>query len=183
MKKLTRFLPLLAFLLLTLACGESASVDTPAAPGDCSDCVVQSAQVVGEYVSLPFVGDLWATTWADDDRLYTAFGDGTGMSKCLPTLLMDEPDEFDTEYTEVAPGLYLPPNQDNEYCEVFGCEEPLPLCPYTPVGLVALEGPVPNFAPCDGPNQCVVSRYIPYGDYTVFENSDKPSSHCVWVKL
>ncbi len=170
------FLPLFALLLAALACGEAAPDAPPPPEGTCPDCAIQSARVADEYVSIPFVGDLWATTWADDDRLYTAFGDGTGMNKCLPTLLMDEPDEFDSDYTEVSPGLYTVPSQDNEYCEVFGCQEPLPLCPYTPVGLVALEGSVPDFAPCEGPDQCIVSRYIPYGDYAVFENSDKPSS-------
>lgn len=31
--------------------------------------------------------DIWATTWADDDRLYTAYGDGTGFVPKVPVKL------------------------------------------------------------------------------------------------
>ena len=163
---------LLLLGLLTVAC-ESEDLPPEAA---CAECAIVDALVEGDYRSIPFVGDIWTATWADNDRLYLAFGDATGMAGCLPTLLMDEPDEFDTAYVEVSPGLYTVADKDNEYCEVFGCEEPLPLCPYTPAGLVELRGPVPEFDDCPGPDQCVVSRHIPYGDYTVFDHSDKPSS-------
>ena len=167
---------LLMFAILIAACGDDEKSASSPPADECPYCVVESARIVDEYSSFPYVGDLWATTWAADDMVYAAFGDGTGMNKCLPTLLMDEPDEFDRDYTEVAPGLYTVPDENNEYCEVFGCQEPLPLCQYTPAGLLALSGPVPDFEPCDGPDQCVVGRHIPYGDYAVFEHSDKPSS-------
>lgn len=164
---------LLVIVGLLLAACESGDMPPE---GTCPDCAVAGVDLAGEYASIPFIGDIWTATWADNDRLYLAFGDATGMAKCLPTLLMDEPDEFDTAYLEVSPGLFTVADKDNEYCEVFGCEEPLPLCPYTPAGLVELRGPVPEFEDCPGPDQCVVSRHIPYGDLTAFEHSDKPSS-------
>ncbi|HEC23292.1 MAG TPA: DUF4185 domain-containing protein [Chloroflexi bacterium] len=170
------FLPVLLLCgLFLIACGEEPPSPLEEA-GDCPECVIQRAYLAGEYVSIPYMGDLWVATWADDDNLYLSFGDATGMDSCLPTLLMDEPDEFDADYIEESPGCYTVRDTDNEYCEVFGCERCLPLCQYTPAGLIRLSGPVPDFAPCEGPDQCVISRHIPYGDLTVFENSDKPSS-------
>ena len=139
--------------------------------------VITDARIVGDSVSVPFVGDIWTATWGADDDVYVAFGDGTGMDGCLPTLLVDQPDEFDAAYTEVAPGRYVPDDpESNEYCEVFGCDQPRPLCPYTPAGLVRLSGDLPAVQPCDGADQCVVARHLPYGDLRVFEDSDKPSS-------
>ncbi len=172
----TVLLVLLALLLA--ACGGPEGPGPAAAdPEACPDCALRGARIDGGYVPFPFVGDLWPTTWTADDRLLAAFGDGTGMNACLPTLLPGEPDEFDEAMVEVAPGLYRPRDPNNEYCQVFSCADPLPQCPYTPVGLLALEGPVPDFAPCPpGPDQCVVSRHIPYGDLRVFEGMDKPSS-------
>jgi hypothetical protein len=172
-----KYLLLIPFLFIFAACG--GEEETPPAPPEeagCLYCVIQSAQIVGDYTSIPYVGDIWTTTWAADGSVYAAFGDATGMNKCLPTLFLDEVDEFDADYTEVSPGLYTVPDENNEYCEVFGCEEPLPLCQYTPAGLLSLSGDPPDFELCDDPDQCVVSRHIPYGNYDVFANSDKPSS-------
>ena len=166
----------LFFALFLLIFSSCEAEPPPPPPAECAYCVVQSAEITGDYVSIPYMGDLWATTWTKEDELLAAFGDATGMNACLPTLILDEPDEFDEAYIEVSPGCYLPENPENEYCEVFGCEVCLPLCQYTPAGLLSLSGPVPDFETCDGPDQCVISRHIPYGDYTVFENSDKPSS-------
>lgn len=188
MKRLLLF-PVVLLLLTLVACGEETA---PQTKDDCSFCVVRSARILGDYVSIPYIGDIWTSTWAADDRLYAAFGDATGMANCLPVLFPDRPDvegieakgltetpyapAFDIFYTEVAPGLYTLEDKNNEYCEVFGCEEPLPLCPYTPAGLLVLSGDPPAFEPCEGPDQCVVGRHIPYGDYRVFLDSDKPSS-------
>ena len=176
MKKALFLMLLLSAVFLAACGGEAGGPSTAEAAGGCPQCAILSAEISGDYVSIPYMGDLWASTWADDDNLYTAFGDATGMDGCLPTLLLDEPDEFDADYIEESPGCYTVANKNNEYCEVFSCEQCLSLCQYTPAGLVRLSGPVPDFAPCEGPDQCVVSRHIPYGDYTVFQNSDKPSS-------
>ncbi len=172
-----KYIVLLAIIFILAACSvEDNPTLTPPVGEACPDCALQSARLDGDYVSIPYVGDIWTSTWASDGNLYAAFGDATGMSGCFPTLLMDEPDEFDADYIEVSPGLYTVADKNNEYCEVFSCADPLPLCQYTPAGLVRLSGDVPDFAPCDGADQCVVSRHLPYGDMSVFENSDKPSS-------
>lgn len=172
-----KYLLLIPFIFILAACGGEEEAPTPPLTEEgCPYCVIQAAEIVGDYVSIPYVGDIWTTTWAADGRVYAAFGDATGMTKCFPTLILDEPDEFDGDYIEVSPGLYTVEDKNNEYCEVFGCEEPLPLCQYTPAGLLSLSGEPPDFELCDGPDQCVVSRHIPYGNYDVFVNSDKPSS-------
>ena len=142
----------------------------------CPSCSIQPVAMEGNYTSIPYMGDLWPSTWADDGNLYLAFGDATGMNGCLPTLLLDAPDEYDTAYTEVSPGCYTVNSTNNEYCEVFSCAGCLPLCQYTPAGLIRLSGGVPNFDTCPGQDQCVVSRHVPFGDMTAFVNSDKPSS-------
>ncbi len=174
------FLPLL-FLVVSSCHSEETLHPTPPETAQtdrtpCAQCTITSADIVGEFVSIPYVGDLWATTWGKDDTLYAAFGDATGTTQCLPTLFLDQVDEFDSNYTEISPGLYTVVDQNNEYCQVFSCDTPLPLCQYTPAGLLALNGEVPVFTPCEGPDQCVISRHIPYGNYDVFIHSDKPSS-------
>jgi len=141
-----------------------------------AEAAIQGAEIAANFHSIPYIGDIWTNTWGKDDKVYFAFGDATGMNKCLPTLLMDEEDEFDANYIEVSPGLYQVTDEDNEYCQVFGCKEPLPLCQYTPAGLLALSGRPPAFKLCSGPNQCVISRHIPYGNIEVFAHEDKPSS-------
>ncbi len=130
----------------------------------------------GEWVSYPWVGDIWTMAWPDQGDLYAFFGDGTGMSACLPTLLEGEPDEFDAAYEEVGPACWLPREPDNEYCQVFDCSKCLGQCLYTPHGALRLRGEVPRFEECSGKDQCVVSRHIPFGDLGVYEKSDKPSS-------
>ncbi len=174
-KKALGMIGLFAGAVLFTSCGGDAETSVP--PAAVPRPAITGARIVGDYVSVPFVGDIWTATWAADGTLYAAFGDGTGMTGCLPTLVVDEPDEFDAGYTEVAPGRFLPDDPDsNEYCEVFGCDQALPLCPYTPAGLVRLDGRLPDIETCDGPDQCVVARHLPYGDLRVFEASDKPSS-------
>ncbi len=144
-------------------------------PSGCQDCVIKAVRVEGNYVSYPYVGDIWTTTWADDDNLYMVFGDGTGKNGCFPTLILDELDVFDTDYIEVSPGCYTTDNLQNEYCQVFDCSTCLPLCLYTPAGLVTLKGDVPDFSPCQGPDQCVTKHHVPYGDMRIHEHQDKPS--------
>ncbi len=164
----------LAVVLVAAAGSGAADEAAPAAAPQ----AIAGARIDGGYTPIPYVGDIWTTTWAADDAVYAAFGDGTGMDRCLPTLLVDEPDEFDAGYDQVAAGRYVPRDPaSNEYCEVFGCpDDGLPLCPYTPAGLVRIDGDLPTVEPCDGPDQCVVGRHLPYGDLRVFDDSDKPSS-------
>ncbi len=143
---------------------------------NCPNCLIQTALLADGYHSIPYPGDLWPSTWAGNNDLYLAFGDATGMANCFPALQQHTPDEFDKSYIEVAPGLYINTDKNNEYCKVFSCDQPLPLCQYTPSGMIRLHGSAPLFESCNTDQQCVISRHIPYGDQKIFKNSDKPSS-------
>ncbi len=161
-------------LLATVGCSEKKpSIER-------HEGVVAAVELAGKYESLGLYGDIWTATQGPDDRLYLAFGDGTGLRDHLPTLLMNEPDEFDAAYERVSEGRYrIKPSvvrADPELAEVFEPGKSYPLGGYTPAGLVALRGEVGHFAPCGGPHQCIVARHIPYGDLSIHERSDKPSS-------
>ena len=142
-----------------------------------------SARLASPATSLPLYGDLWVMTWADDDRLYSIFGDGTGMGHCVPSTDLETPGEGD-EYPHhmAGGGLYQihPPEEDESpqglFCGVFDCARPYPLCPFTTAGVVSLAGFPPHFAECPGADQCVISRQVPYGDDRSYEWWDKPSS-------
>ena len=141
--------------------------------------VIRHFVAVGPYHMIPYYGDIWANTWADDGHVYALFGDGTGMRDRLPTLLPDEPDEFDELYEEVRPGWYRvkdPAGAGAELCEVYDCSKAYRLAPFTPIGMVRLRGSVPQFRLGNGPDQDVVARHIPYGTLKAFETMDKPSS-------
>ncbi len=142
----------------------------------CAPCRVRGVTLELPARAHPYVGDLWPMARAPDGSLYAAFGDGTGMANCLPTLLPGEEDEFDAAYIEERPGCYRPRETANEYCEVFACTRCLPQCLYTPAGLLRLSGRLPDLAPCGGVDQCVVARHIPYGDLRIYDHGDKPSS-------
>ena len=84
---LVTWLPLLVRLA---GCGGGDEPSTPGAAGrvepiapvETADdfAVIADGSLSGGYREIPYYGDLWATTWADDDRLYMMFGDGTGMA-------------------------------------------------------------------------------------------------------
>jgi len=185
--------------------GEEVGPDTVAPPPDIAgevakgpcgmDCppVIQGATVSDDWVWIPFFGDLWAATWAVDDRLFLSFGDGTGLPLCVPT------------YDDVSPGAWMDwisavevaagcfdvsaqcPQVDcvlrEVFCGTFDCSVGcFPLCPWTDAGLIALEGPLTDLAECPGPDGCVVTRHLPFpgvppvspaGEHV---KDDKPSS-------
>jgi len=130
--------------------------------------------VTRDVVTLHFLGDLWANTWADDDRLYLSWGDGTGR-RCAPTIDNREPGAFVSPwrgFTKVAPGCFHIPPQARldgfwkQFCRTLDCQTPSAcyrLCPFTDSGLIALSGPVPDFAKteCAQAGDCIVSRDLP----------------------
>ena len=165
--------PLLACLLL-LCCGSETEpvVDSGApdrgAPDAGAGKAITSATVTGSPTKLYYFGDLWTNTWADDDKLYLSFGDGTGINGCVPT--------FDAK-TPGAWGYWKPdklvsPNCFNvkdscpkcgvrvEFCRTFDCTKCYPLCPYTDAGLMVLSGTVPALDACTG-ESCIVQRNLP----------------------
>lgn len=154
----------------------------------CKNCKITSAKVVDYPVSHPLYGDLWTPTWADDDRLYLAFGDATGMGNCLPTgnpnihgvpfsKGADGCYEIDLWTFQLDPGIFEAGDIKQGFCQVFDCNQCFKdLCPYTPSGLVAMTGNPPSLNECKGKDQCIVTRHVPYGDENVYTNSDKSSS-------
>jgi hypothetical protein len=192
--------------LLLIACNLADS--TPAAPvvrvpePAGVGRVIQSAQVVGERLSIPRTGDLWMNTWADDDALYLSWGDGTGMTECLSSpdgrrpstdRAIEESDGcFRVEAACFDIPAECPPFMDSEDCDpcslILECSQQdcagscLALCPGTDFGLLRFTGEVPDFDPC-GAGDCVVSRHIP-SDLPAFSEvpqpppgkNDKPSS-------
>ncbi len=60
---------------------------------------------------LHYMGDLWPSTLASDDKLYMAFGDGTGMEDCVPSYpvnVVNEPGVVVSWVTKGTAGGCLP---------------------------------------------------------------------------
>jgi hypothetical protein len=169
--------------------GDSESPSDASDDADHPDAVAPGPAIVGVVVSdelaLPYFGDLWANTWADDDGLYMAWGDGTGMADCAPTFTGTSPSAWGDgwTYVETSPGCFeigRPPADgvmQALFCDVFDCNAGCyPLCPFTPFGLLRLTGDLPAPEPCAG-GACVIARDIPSGDAGSARGSnDKPSS-------
>ncbi len=117
---------------------------------------------LAERVVLPWLGDLWPATRSADGIVYLAFGDGSGMARCLPVEGLDWPREGPGQRLTVEE-VYGERNGD--FCGVFPCgpDARYPLCPYTRAGIVRVRGQPPRFEPCRGPDQCVVARHLPTG--------------------
>ena len=59
-------------ILFSSACQEQA-------PDENISILIASARIVGPpIVAFPSIGDLWMSTWADDDNIYITWGDGSG---------------------------------------------------------------------------------------------------------
>jgi hypothetical protein len=165
---------LLLFFAVAFFCGTTAFAQDAVTAGARAAPAIASIHVTRGVATLHFLGDLWASTWADDDKLYMTFGDGTGRP-CVPTVDNARPGSIVhpwTGVTEVRPGFFHvePPQQPNGlqrmFCEIFDCITPgaaYKLCPFTDSGLVALSGPVPDFAltDCATNGDCVVARDLP----------------------
>lgn len=170
------------FLVLCIGC--RATPDRNRAHPEQSP-VIRDAVFSGVYRSIPYFGDLWPSTWADDDRLYLSWGDGTGRADCIPTFDGRNPGTFSIwEHSRRGESIILgDPGHDEMhalFCRVFDCRRSMPLCPFTTAGLLALEGPVPDFRNYVDAS-CIVSLHLPTGR-TPFEGgpdpirNDKPSS-------
>ncbi|RME35212.1 MAG: DUF4185 domain-containing protein [Gammaproteobacteria bacterium] len=168
-------MPILTILLslaalFSFACGGPVPDEVPL-PRDCRDCVVGAVRFEG-YHPIPWLGDLWPATRLEDGTLLLAFGDGSGMARCLPVEGLDWPREGPGERLTVFEAYG---EAQADFCGVFPCGETdrYPLCPYTRAGLVELHGPPDAPRPCPGPDQCLVSRDLPRG---VPGEDVKPSS-------
>ncbi len=167
-------------------------------PTNCSqDCealpVIKSARVVGKPVFHKRYGDIWMNTWADDDNLYSGFGDGSGLKDCYPYIHSGTKIPLPTWKSREGKGCRMIDkpceNKDDEecplharFCNVFPCgtNHCYPPCEWTDAGLVVLKGDPPHFQNC--PNQCLVATHVPSGKppFTLLdqkgERDDKPSS-------
>ena len=144
-----------------------------------------------------FFGDLWPVTWAADDRLYMAFGDGTGKKDCIPSLSLaggfnpavpgvtvswDDTSIGGSATQSGCPaGQWIPGMTEPtgagfyaDFCNHYDCSQCYELCPFTPNGLVALSGTPPLMNACTAADQCVVARNVPLNDFN--------AARMEWVK-
>ncbi|MFQ5568286.1 MAG: DUF4185 domain-containing protein [Rhodothermales bacterium] len=158
--------------------------------------IIQSARAINDHQDIPRTGDLWMTTWSDDDALYLTWGDGTGRLFCLPSEDGEQP--IFSNVIEVSSGCFSLPGplcSCDQGCDIE-CElihltcnqmecftQCQPLCPTTDAGLLRLEGPVNAILPCEDENDCITSLHIPasqlpdYGWVPLMPGkNDKPSS-------
>ncbi len=131
------------------------------------------------FTDFHYMGDLWPSTWASDDRLYLAFGDGTGMKNCAPNYPVTNPanepgvtvswaekgaaTQAGCSGSQWIPGTTEPDGAGfhSDFCEHNDCNQCYDLCRFTPNGLIALSGSPPDFDDCTGTNQCIVYRDLP----------------------
>jgi hypothetical protein len=152
---------------------------------------IDSIRVTRNVATFPFLGDLWASTWADDDRLYLSWGDGTG-NRCAPTLDHKYPGALKpwSGSIEVSPRCFTIPEPNfrepvwRQFCRTFGCstsKECFHICPFTDSGLMALSGPLPALTKCPEASGCIIARDLPGYDIPRFpigsaRKDDKVSS-------
>lgn len=169
---------------------EALAPTNTSSPGpDEAGIVISNARVVGDPVYYSTMGDLWMSTWADDDRLYLTWGDGTGFSDGYPVgypayessepvtpTFCEERDVYTLENEGYFP-CWL-------WCNVFECgtENSYSPAPLTDAGVLAVEGPVPNLG--HGENISIdvpdgnpfILQDAPGGPLDVTGRNDKPSS-------
>jgi parallel beta-helix repeat protein len=140
--------------------------------------VILAARIDGDPVYFPAYGDLWMPTWADDDRLFLSWGDGTGFGDGYPTGYPAY--ESGETVTVDSCDAYFPCEL---WCSVFTCGDGIghPPVPLTDAGVLAFEGPVPEFtdvlvASIDVPSGEPFFRTNPDGSLDIFGDNDKPSS-------
>jgi hypothetical protein len=160
-------------LLPGLSCGVGSIASISSTPPVSTAPVIQSITVTEDVARYPFFGDLWANTWADDDRVYFSFGDGTGAT-AAPTVDGENPGAFVTPWpgaTQPSPGCFhippAPPATTDPlwglFCRTFDCSTATacyPISHFTDSGLVTLSGSVPNFDSCPSAG-CLVATDLP----------------------
>lgn len=167
--------PPLAILLIPClhgGCG-SGSGNSPSSSSTSGPITIQSIQVTADVARYSFFADLWANTWADDDKVYFSFGDGTGLNT-LPTRDGASPGAFVspwTGFTEPTHGCFhIPPAPANYsdpmwglFCRTFDCATASACCPithFTDSGLAVMNGSPPNFNRCPSAG-CMVDTDVP----------------------
>ncbi len=147
------------------ACDEGESAGKAAKLTMCDERCRIKAVRFGGFHSIPYLGDLWPSAVGPRGKLYLAFGDGSGLSACLPVEGLDwwPPPKGTPIPRMTVREAYGEKNED--FCGVNDCApgKRYPLCPYTRAGLIALEGTLPNLRRCPGRDECLIARHLPTG--------------------
>lgn len=159
---------------------QAAVATEPASPSpDAGGSVIRDARIAGDPISYPAFGDLWMPTWADDDRLFLSWGDGTGFGDGYPSGYPAY-ESLDPVTITSCEDEYFPCRL---WCNIFACDADhgYPASPLTDMGVLAFTGPVPEFvdvaiASIDVPNGEPFFRASPAGGLEVVGRNDKPSS-------
>jgi len=155
-----------------------------------SPSTITSITVTQDVATYPFFGDLWANTWADDDRVYFSFGDGTGK-QAAQTVDNVDPGAFVTPWTGVTQPtsgcFHIPAAPTNTsdplwklFCRTFDCTTPAacyPISHFTDSGLVVMSGAAPDFDACPAAG-CLEAVDLPQEPVPTGQtrNDDKVSS-------
>ncbi len=122
---------------------------------------ILSAKIVGPVKKIPSFGDLWLSTWADDDNLYVSWGDGFGPGTYypIPAGLPAADSALTVRSCDGDPVVFC-----EDFCGVFSCDGVTPYKPrvLTQAGLFRLSGGIADFTGCDA-DACVRSIHIPTG--------------------
>ncbi len=141
--------------------------------------VIRNAQIIGDPIYYPSMGDLWMATWADDDRLFLSWGDGVGFGDGYPIGF--------PAYTSPDPITITDCDEFDIFCwlwcnmNICDANHSYARVPLTDAAVLAFEGSVPDFE-----DVFITSIDVPSGESFFLEtlegekdisgNNDKPSS-------
>jgi hypothetical protein len=160
----------------------AAACPAPASPvpANSGTAAIKAVQVVGDPVYYPSFGDLWMSTWADDNRLFFSWGDGAGMGYGYP---VGYPAYQSPDFITPAPCVKGDLFPCELWCNINLCDgaHSYPPARLVDTGVLAVGGPVPAFDSAE-----IVSLDVPSGDPFILQDpggpidiadrNDKPSS-------
>lgn len=175
-----RFLLVAGILLTTVTILAGLPTQSPAAAQSSdANVIIQNAFVSGEPVYFPSMGDLWMSTWSQDDLLYFTWGDGTGFGDGFPTgfpYYQVQPTSITSSCMEFDMFCEL-------WCNMNACDGQAEYArvPLTDAGLLAFQGDVPDFVDVfirsiDVPSGEPFFRETADGPADIVGTNDKPSS-------
>lgn len=140
---------------------------------------IHNAQIIGDPIYYPSMGDLWMSTWTDDNRLFLTWGDGVGFGDGYPTGF--------PAYLSPDPVTITVCDEGDMFCwlwcnmNICDAQHSYPRGPLTDSGILAFIGPVPGFVDVTIPFVDVPSGEPFFletldGQKDISGNNDKPSS-------
>lgn len=142
--------------------------------------VIIGARIEGTPLYFPSMGDLWMPTWADDNRLFLSWGDGTGFGDGYPVGYPIYQENDTVSVSSCTQEDYFPCWL---WCNVTNCDPAQSYLPtaLTDAGVMAFSGPLPEFDNVEN-----ISIDVPTGEPFFLSDSggnldvtgrnDKPSS-------